>query len=606
MPSDLVRLKLLLVEDSEDDAELVYSALFSSGFQVSKSRVVNGEEMKIALERESWDAVLSDYNLPEFSTSEALEILKLEHLDIPFIVVSGCIGEETAVALMKSGAHDFVMKDNLARLGPALKRELRESEIRRERLRMEVDIKRWADVFRRAHWGVAIESADGKVFENINPEFARMYGYKVEEMEGSHISDFSFPPDCCQIPAVRPEGCVWEATHVRKDGSTFPVLINVSEVLEETGKTAYRVVNVQDITRIKETERALQKSEARFEAMTNNIPVMVFQYLAEGLSGRFTFVSGGATEICGLTPEILQNDPSAFIELLAKEENASFFEARGASERNISAWNWEGEIRLSEGKGKWVNLRAIPQPLEGGGMLWDGVLLDITESKQKEAEIRNSRELLRQLSAHRDSVKEDERKRIAREIHDELGQSLTALKIDVDWLEERISHEGRVGERLQSMSRILLETVESVRRIARNLRPGMLDDLGLAAAIEWLVDQFMERSDIDCRLVMNREEFEVDESLAICIYRILQEALTNIARHSGADSVRVTLNESEDIICLEVHDNGSGFDTDSRMHSFGLLGIKERAEMLGGKVEISSAQGSGTSVRVTLPKVTLQ
>jgi hypothetical protein len=366
------------------------------------------------------------------------------------------------------------------------------------------------------------------------------------------------------------------------------------------------VVNVQDITRIKATERALQKSEARFGAMTNNIPGMVFQYLAEGEGGHFSFVSEGAAAVCGLPPEILQSDPNAFMELLTKEEKTSFFEARAGSEKSISAWNWEGEIRLPEGKGKWVNLRAIPQPLESGGMLWDGVLLDITESKQKEAEIRNSRELLRQLSAHRDSVREDERKRIAREIHDELGQSLTALKIDVDWLAERISHEGRVGERLQSMSRILLETVESVRRIARNLRPGMLDDLGLAAAIESLIDQFMGRSDIDCRLVMNREEFEIDESLAICIYRILQEALTNIARHSGADSIRIILNESEDIICLEVHDNGSGFDTDSRTHSFGLLGIKERAEMLGGKVEIASVQGSGTSIRVTLPKVTLQ
>lgn len=595
MPSDIGRLRLLHVEDSDDDAELVVAALSSSGFDVSFRRVENGAEMNDALENSSWDAVLSDFNLPEFSTREALGILKSRDLDLPFIVVSGCIGEEAAVSLMKSGAHDFVMKDNLARLAPALRRELREADLRREKRQMEAELRRWADIFRHAQWGVAIESADGKRFEGMNPEFARMYGFEVDELKGAAISEF-FPEGCCQIPCKQC-GHVWEAEHVRKDGSVFPVLINVTEVKEE--EEGYRVVNVQDITRLKETEKALAKSEARFSAMTNNVPGMVFQYFLAGNGGRFSFISEGAHAVCGLLPEEMLEDQDAFFALF--HESDSLLETMRESAKELSPLNWEGLLLSCGGQEKWVNLRATPRRLEDGNLLWDGVLFNITESKQKEEEISRSRELLRRLSAHRDSAREEERKRIAREIHDELGQALTALKIDVDWLTERLSGEGKFGERLKSMSNILLETVSSVRRIAEHLRPGMLDDLGLAAAIEWQVDQFGARSGIRCRLSMNREEFEVDERLSICIYRIVQEALTNVARHSGAENVDVLVEENESGMFIEVRDDGRGFDMEQKHHSYGLLGIRERVEMLGGKVEVSSNPGEGTVVRVRFP-----
>ncbi len=603
MPFDIEGLRLLLVEDSDDDAELVLEALSSSGFDVAFRRVENAAGMIEALEKSSWDAVLSDFNLPEFSTQEALDILKSYDLDLPFIVVSGYIGEEAAVAMMKSGAHDFVMKGNLARLGPALARELREAELRRERKAMEADLKRWADIFRHAHWGVAIQSPDGQIFEGMNPEFARMYGYEVEELRGAAISDF-FPGDCCQIPCGCSDLNVWEAEHVRKDGSVFPVLINVTEVMGDAGGAAYRVVNVQDITRLKETENALAKSEARFSAMTNNVPGMVFQYFRVGERGRFSFVSEGAHAVCGLPAEEILADQDAFFALF--HESDSLLETMRESARKLSSLNWEGLLFSCGGQEKWVNLRATPRRLEDGSLLWDGVLFNITESKQKEDEIRRSRELLRQLSAHRDSAREEERKRIAREIHDELGQALTALKIDVDWLAERLADEGKIGDRLKSMSNILLETVSSVRRIAEHLRPGMLDDLGLAAAIEWQVDQFMARSGIRCGLSMNKEEFELDERLAICIYRIIQEALTNVARHSGADSVEVRIKEEDEKITLEVSDNGVGFDTESKRHSYGLLGIRERVEMIGGKVEVSSRKGRGTTLKAMVPIEGLQ
>ena len=483
MPPGLSPLRLLLVEDSGDDAALVFAAL-SAEFEVFPLRVENGAAMKQALGEQSWDAVLSDFNLPEFSTLEALDILKSGNFDIPFIVVSGYIGEESAVALMKSGAHDFVMKGNLGRLVPALKRELNEAEVRREKRQMEL---------------------------------------------------------------------------------------------------------------------ALKRSEARFHAMTNNVPGMVFQYRLDGTKGRFSYASEGAAAICGLSPSHLVSDPDALMALFSEADMKTFIAARDHSAAALGAWNWEGRILLSGNHVKWINLRATPRRVEDGSLLWDGVLFNITDSKLKEEELRWSRETLGQLSAHRDTVREDERRSIAREIHDELGQALTALKIDVDWLSRKLPEEAGVGGKLRSMSNILAGTVDSVRRIAENLRPGMLDDLGLAAAIEWQVEQFGERTGIDCELIMNREEFNLDDRLATCIFRIIQETLTNVARHAGADRVEVSLVEENGEIELEVSDNGRGFHESPKKGSYGLLGMKERVKMLGGEVAVSSSPGRGTSVRVRLP-----
>ena len=230
------------------------------------------------------------------------------------------------------------------------------------------------------------------------------------------------------------------------------------------------------------------------------------------------------------------------------------------------------------------------------------VFQDITARKQMENELRESRKQLRALSMFLQTVREEERKRIARELHDELGQALTALKIDLDWLEARCSNmDGRVAEKFRSMDAILGKTVESVRSIAEDLRPGMLDDLGLAAAIEWQVEKFQERTAIQCELSMNRDEFELDERVATSVFRIVQEALTNVARHAAASKVRIVVEERDDEIHLEISDNGKGFQAGPKKRSYGLLGIRERVNMLGGAVEISSQPGAGTAVRATIP-----
>lgn len=221
--------------------------------------------------------------------------------------------------------------------------------------------------------------------------------------------------------------------------------------------------------------------------------------------------------------------------------------------------------------------------------------------RRADQELRASRRRLQELAAFLETVREEERARIARELHDELGQSLTALRIDLNWLKGRCGDNGAIRERLAGAVEIVENTVDAVRRISGDLRPRMLDDLGLAAAVEYHVEQFAARTGIPCKLQMNRDEFEVDSRTATAVFRAVQEALTNIARHAGAGAVEVRLEERGDVLAVEVGDDGCGIGGPAQPQSFGLLGMQERIGALGGSLEIDSAPGQGTTIRLSVP-----
>jgi signal transduction histidine kinase len=236
-------------------------------------------------------------------------------------------------------------------------------------------------------------------------------------------------------------------------------------------------------------------------------------------------------------------------------------------------------------------------------VLWDGIVFNITEGKEREREISESRQLLRELSAHRESAREEERKRIAREIHDELGQVLTALKMDLAYLNMNL---GEVHPKSQatvkSMEGLIDRAVESVRSIATALRPGVLD-LGLAAAIEWQAQEFQARTGIPCEVRLEHQDIALDDGRSTAVFRILQESLTNVARHAEASRVRIILEKTDGLLKLEVADDGKGVVVDqvNKAKSFGLLGIKERTAILGGTLDIRSAPGEGTALSVSVP-----
>lgn len=217
-------------------------------------------------------------------------------------------------------------------------------------------------------------------------------------------------------------------------------------------------------------------------------------------------------------------------------------------------------------------------------------------------QLRRSQEQLQELAGFLQHVREEERARIARELHDELGQALTVLRIDLAWLRGRCgAADTEVAAKLAAAHGLVERTIDAVRRISGDLRPAMLDDLGLAAALEHHVAGFAASTGIACDLHLNREEFDLDERLATAVFRIVQEALTNVARHAGVKAVSVAVDDDGETLSLRVSDAGRGFDAAAAQRSLGLLGMRERAKMLGGRLDIRSAPGEGTTVEAELP-----
>jgi signal transduction histidine kinase/DNA-binding response OmpR family regulator len=216
-----------------------------------------------------------------------------------------------------------------------------------------------------------------------------------------------------------------------------------------------------------------------------------------------------------------------------------------------------------------------------------------------------ARQQLHDLTAYLQTAREEERTHIAREVHDELGQMLTVLKMDLSWLTRRLSvDKPGLVEKANAMSDLIDEVIQTVRRVATELRPGLLDDLGLTAALEWQAQEFAERTGIDCELHLTDEDLVLDRGLATAIFRIFQETLTNVARHAEATGVRVTLSYSVDELILTVQDNGKGITEDqiSDSQSLGLIGMRERARAWGGEVTFEGVPGQGMAVTVRIPR----
>jgi PAS domain S-box-containing protein len=232
------------------------------------------------------------------------------------------------------------------------------------------------------------------------------------------------------------------------------------------------------------------------------------------------------------------------------------------------------------------------------------IIRDITEHKQAEEAIRRSEEHLRNLAAYIQKVTEIERTNIAREIHDELGQALTVLKIDLSWMKKRLGQDqASVIEKVDAMSKIIDRTIMTVKKVSTALRPGLLDDLGLSAAIEWQAEEFEKKTGIRCSITIDPKDITFDKDRNTALFRIFQETLTNIARHAEATEVTINLCFRDDEIHLTVEDNGRGIRDEEieSPESFGLMGMRERAIMFGGSAAIQGVPGRGTTLTVRIP-----
>ncbi|MCW3124939.1 MAG: sensory transduction histidine kinase [Bacteroidetes bacterium] len=273
---------------------------------------------------------------------------------------------------------------------------------------------------------------------------------------------------------------------------------------------------------------------------------------------------------------------------------------KGAVNRNISLnrnYTKDGKIIYCE----WYN--SVLRDERGNVITILSLVHNVTERKKAEEELRQLNIELRSLSSHLQNVREEERIQIARDIHDDLGQQLTALKIEVDQLQKKMPKDDLLKVKVNNILSLILEAINTIRRIAIDLRPAILDDLGLFAALDWMTKEFSKRTGILCLLQLEASQPEFEKDVTIAIFRIFQESLTNIAKHSKATTVTATIKMKNENLVMTICDNGIGFNEGEvkPKKSFGLLGMKERAIALNGEIKITSRKGNGTLVQLNLP-----
>jgi len=357
--------------------------------------------------------------------------------------------------------------------------------------------------------------------------------------------------------------------------------------------------NSMDITEQREDRNKLAELEELEASILEAIPHAVI-----GLRDRrIIFANNGVQAVFGWKAEEIIGEstrvfyPSDEVDNEIKSKLYSTLEKQRTFSMEITCRRKDGsDIECM------INASRIGEKLKERGIVI--TYQDITERNKAKNELQRSREQLRNLSAHLESAREKERTRIARELHDELGQLLTALNTDIILMSRDIPEKEKgLLEKTASMSKLIDMTMQTVKRIYMDLRPGMLDHLGLAVAVGWLADEFQKRTGITCKVQIDPEDLHVDPDLSTAIFRICQETLTNVHRHAEATRVKIDLTETPEFIELRVKDNGRGITKDQlkKQNSFGLLGIQERAFHWRGEVKITGKEGKGTMIAVRLP-----
>ena len=394
----------------------------------------------------------------------------------------------------------------------------------------------------------------------------------------------------------------FETSCVRADGSILPADVSLSFLRFRDSE--YLVVYLTDVTDRRRALAALQESEARLQGIAANVPGLVFRLERAPVTGQidFAYISEGSESLVGYAPAAIAHRDMGLRSLVHQDDKASYHRTQDQALDTDSDWSWQGRIVTRQGQQRWAEIKAITRQLEDGAYVWDGIVWDITESKRIELELADSREQLRELSAHLESVREEEKARIAREVHDELGQMLTVLKLETSMCELAYAQlDPGLNERLNSMKRLIAQLFQLVRDVATALRPPILD-AGIASAIEWQARRFEARTQIPCLVQVPENLPALSDAKAIGLFRILQEALTNVMRHAQAHTVELTLALEGDELCLTVADDGVGFvAATGRPTSFGLVGMRERVLIMGGRLVLESEQGEGTSLNVWVP-----
>jgi len=453
---------------------------------------------------------------------------------------------------------------------------------------------------------ICTHDLEGRIL-SINVAPARSLGYERSDLLKMHVQDIL-------APEVREEFSEYVAV-LRRDGAAKGLMLvqtatGERRILEynntlraEGVPTPIVRAMARDVTERKRAEEKLRESEARYRGL--------FENSLEGIGfsegNKVLNANRALLDIFGYG-DLEEFKAVPLLEHVAPESRDAIKELMGKINRG-EPYPRRFEYQIIRKNGEIRDLEISTDVVCAAGQRYfQSTFRDITERKRAQQELERSLEQLRALAARLQNVREEERKLLAREIHDQLGQALTAIKIDLFALVCKIGGDPQhPPQGVSTLLRLVDETIKRVRQIATELRPGILDDLGLVAAIEWAGEDFEARTGIKCRLDLPQENIAVNPERATAIFRILQESLTNVVRHAAASEVKIRLGEKDKELILLVQDNGKGMRMDelSRSKSLGILGMHERALVFGGEVIIRATPGKGTTVRVRIPQTCL-
>jgi len=475
-----IPLRVLFVEDMEEDVILMVRELKRGGFEPTWLRVDTEPDMRAALE-EQWDIVISDYAMPMFSGVDALAQLKRHNDQIPFIIVSGAIGEQTAVEVMKAGAQDFFLKSSITRLPIAVERELRDALVRRKQ---------------------------------------------------------------------------------------------------------------------RASATALREMQARFYAFMNAAPMPAW---IKDADLRYLYVNPAQSTFFGMTPSDMIGLSDFDLMSSGAAHNAELND-RQVLHDNCELHTQETVVDASHNP-KILDVVRFPVGSEGK-VLAAGLAMDMTERVQSQKELEQAMQRQKILASRVIEVQERERQHLARGLHDDVGQSLTALKINLETIKKTGSLE---GPSLQNGIDIVTAVLSQVRSLSLDLRPPQLDNLGLIATLRSYVENKSSLAKVKCWFESSSLPAVLHPDIENTCFRIVQEAVTNILRHAQSHNIWVKVSQRLDHLIVSIRDDGVGFDVEQARSnaisgtSFGLLNMEERAVLVGGSMEISSKPGGGVEIAFQLP-----
>jgi PAS domain S-box-containing protein len=484
----------------------------------------------------------------------------------------------------------------------SLRVSARTAELRSALDSVQMHERRFGQMFRLSPDATVVTSiADGRVIE-ANDAFCHLTGRARQDVIGRTTEEIGFWRDAEERaarlgPALKAGGVhQYERTIRTPSGVQKDVLVRATRI-ELQGEPVLLAL-IQDVTEQRLAVRLLEESERRLAKIIEASPEAIT--IASVEDGTFIAVNPAGERLSGYTHEEMIGRSAVELGFWPDPEERQRIVAD--LRRNEAVYGREVRLRRKDGEVRDVLLSAALIDVTGRKLILFQAM-DITQRKDAEKALREHRELLRELSAHHDSVREGERAHIAREIHDEMGQALTALKMDMAVLGiESGKAAPRVAEQIRELKRRVDDIIQLVRDVATALRPAALD-LGILPGVEWLVDEFQKRNGIPCRVDVADGEINLVEDRSIVLFRILQESLTNISRHAHARNVEISLRSNTTHIRLDIKDDGKGFDTEAagKKKTFGLLGIRERVIMLHGTLSITSVPGEGTQVSVSIP-----